>query len=223
MLYMPLRQAEEIRLLKLYGRVNTAKASSVRQWDDLTIACELYSIGFDAAKEQGYHTLSYTWGTDSDLCSISVNGLEVMVTRNLSLALLNLREENDITLWVDAICINQKDYSEKNHQVAFMSNIYAHAQTTKVWLGLSDHTSAATVAKITDIGRRIKSSGNTAQFQLLAFQKCIGEHFVEDREGKIEELVDDMFQEASLDPEESIQFLKSLHSILSRPYWSRVW
>lgn len=39
------------------------------------------------------------------------------------------------TLWVDAVCINQADCTEKGHQVRYMGDIYSLAKTTFVWLG----------------------------------------------------------------------------------------
>lgn len=37
--------------------------------------------------------------------------------------------------WIDALCINQRDTSERNHQVAQMGNIYAGARRVHIWLG----------------------------------------------------------------------------------------
>ena len=38
-------------------------------------------------------------------------------------------------LWIDAVCINQADDEEKNHQVALMAKIYQKAKSTIIWLG----------------------------------------------------------------------------------------
>jgi hypothetical protein len=38
--------------------------------------------------------------------------------------------------WYDALCINQDDVLEKNHQVALMSEIYSKASNVAIWLGL---------------------------------------------------------------------------------------
>ena len=38
-------------------------------------------------------------------------------------------------LWADAICINQNDVLEKNHQVQYMKSIYSSADRVIVWLG----------------------------------------------------------------------------------------
>jgi hypothetical protein len=38
-------------------------------------------------------------------------------------------------LWIDALCINQDDMMERNHQVARMGDIYRNATRVIVWLG----------------------------------------------------------------------------------------
>jgi len=59
-----------------------------------------------------------------------------MVTTNLWTALLNLRKpDQPCTLWVDAVCIDQANVLERNHQVSVMGKIYRNATRTIVWLG----------------------------------------------------------------------------------------
>ena len=38
-------------------------------------------------------------------------------------------------LWIDALCINQNDDSEKEKQVAMMGTIFERAQNVVIWLG----------------------------------------------------------------------------------------
>jgi hypothetical protein len=42
---------------------------------------------------------------------------------------------------VDNLCINQENIEEKNHQVAMMDEIYAHAGTFCIWLGEASKSS----------------------------------------------------------------------------------
>ncbi|KAM0253873.1 hypothetical protein ACHAQJ_007104 [Trichoderma viride] len=42
------------------------------------------------------------------------------------------------TLWIDAICINQQDVSERNVQVAMMARIFQTAHVVLGWLGVAD-------------------------------------------------------------------------------------
>jgi hypothetical protein len=57
------------------------------------------------------------------------------ITENLEIALRHLRRvEMKRTMCIDALCINQEDISERNHQIQLMSGIYATAKETVVWL-----------------------------------------------------------------------------------------
>jgi hypothetical protein len=37
-------------------------------------------------------------------------------------------------IWIDAICINQKDPNERNYQIVLMSRIYATASVVQIYL-----------------------------------------------------------------------------------------
>lgn len=51
-------------------------------------------------------------------------------------ALSALRKENDsITLWIDAICIDQGSEEDKSEQIPLMGGIYTRASAVWVWLG----------------------------------------------------------------------------------------
>jgi len=82
-------------------------------------------------------TLSYQWGKPKrNLRKIQCNGVGFLVTSNLYSALVHLRNpDSDISLWIDAICINQKNDSEKGSQVQRMGEIYYRSKRTVIWLG----------------------------------------------------------------------------------------
>ncbi|KAF4873556.1 Heterokaryon incompatibility protein 6, OR allele [Colletotrichum siamense] len=85
-----------------------------------------------------YEALSYTWGDASDPLPITVGsgGARIMVTRNCHGALRNLRlQTSDRLLWIDAICINQKDDLEKTVQVRMMGRVYAASYQVVIYLG----------------------------------------------------------------------------------------
>ena len=127
--YEPISNTREIRILAL----NPAETGDV-------ITCVLSRVFLDA--EPKYEALSYTWDTDSstssqqDLKTINCSGHKMLVKENLFAALRRLRyPDRPRSLWVDAICINQADKEEKNHQVALMGKIYANAREVIIWLG----------------------------------------------------------------------------------------
>jgi hypothetical protein len=98
-----------------------------------------------------YKALSYTWGTPYGPEELARLGLSsqthqtysiicdwrvLPVTENLYDALAELRsQEVTAFLWIDAICINQKDEDEKSLQVQMMARIYSNAEAVIVWLG----------------------------------------------------------------------------------------
>jgi Heterokaryon incompatibility protein (HET) len=85
-----------------------------------------------------YECLSYMWGSPLNPQSISMDGRIVHVRRNLRDALEAIRPEIGVKprrVWIDALCINQKDVDERNTQVARMGRIFHNAAKVLVWLG----------------------------------------------------------------------------------------
>ena len=87
-----------------------------------------------------YKALSYTWGDVSGQRVIECNGYRALVGRNLFSALSRLRDtRSPITLWTDALCINQSTtgeaITEREKQVQMMDKIYSRAELVYVDLG----------------------------------------------------------------------------------------
>jgi hypothetical protein len=65
-----------------------------------------------------------------------VDGVDLDVTANLFDALDYFRiHARQAAVWIDAICINQRDIPERSSQLRIMPHIYARAASTLVWLG----------------------------------------------------------------------------------------
>jgi hypothetical protein len=91
-----------------------------------------------------YAALSYTWGEySSPRDVVLLNGrIELEITANCRDALLALRRRfGKLTIWVDAICINQADVAERNSQVPLMEDVYAQAESVLAWIGPGDDSS----------------------------------------------------------------------------------
>ena len=85
-----------------------------------------------------YTALSYVWGDQNNLRLISIDGVPIQVTANLHTALRDIRHCGRASkIWVDAICIDQSNTEERNHQVQQMRSIYASAAETIIYLGPS--------------------------------------------------------------------------------------
>ncbi|PMD36992.1 HET-domain-containing protein [Hyaloscypha variabilis F] len=97
-----------------------------------TIQCHLRIVRLSRAGR--YEALSYEWGSlNDDTSLIILNGKLFRVQKNLSRALKALRSESvEQTFWIDALCINQEDKTEKNHQVPLMGDIYRGAHLVRV-------------------------------------------------------------------------------------------
>lgn len=84
-----------------------------------------------------FAALSYVWGEYSEIPNtIRCGSHEFPITKNCDDALRSLRGfYGPITIWVDAICINQQDEEEKTNQIHLMEEIYTWAHTVYAWLG----------------------------------------------------------------------------------------
>lgn len=105
-----------------------------------------------------YEALSWNWGTESRDCGIRVlqsnnhPQRRLAISRELALALKHLRNpDHDRILWIDALCINQADHEERNHQVQMMSRIYNCANQVCVWLGQDNDDSTTAISFIREI------------------------------------------------------------------------
>jgi hypothetical protein len=98
-----------------------------------TIECTFTYL--DLQDDGDYVALSYTWGLATPSVPILVNGAVTLVTENLYMALLYLRKGGMSKVWVDALCINQKNLTERSIQVSQMARIYQRASMVFVWLG----------------------------------------------------------------------------------------
>ena len=83
-----------------------------------------------------YTCLSYVWGPPHQGSIILVNGNQHKVRRNLFSFLEVARTRHtDKLLWIDALCIDQDNVVERNHQVQQMGDIYSNATDVLAWLG----------------------------------------------------------------------------------------
>ncbi|KIM93138.1 hypothetical protein OIDMADRAFT_173399 [Oidiodendron maius Zn] len=104
------------------------------------IQCEFSTCSINDAPR--YNALSYEWGSRSHLKDINVIGQQIAIRSNLWRFLLRLRSHAYYDyLWCDAICIDQDNDRERNHQVQLMSQIYRRAHMVLVWLGEENYNS----------------------------------------------------------------------------------
>ncbi|KAI0199748.1 hypothetical protein F4808DRAFT_198479 [Astrocystis sublimbata] len=85
---------------------------------------------------RGYEYMYIGFGGALPDGTISCDGHDMPVGGELLRALQYVRGDKDsLRIWVDALCINQQDITERNEHVKMMTNIYRDALRVRVWLG----------------------------------------------------------------------------------------
>ncbi|KAI1327249.1 heterokaryon incompatibility protein-domain-containing protein [Xylariaceae sp. FL0255] len=132
--YNPLRD-NEIRLLssQVDGDQVTWSLSQV----SLDEAGDSHVLKFDA--------LSYVWGDLTHMFDLVLGNQKLQIHQNLHEALPYLARRRDPRpIFVDAVCINQRDEKEKIAQIRQMHRIYRQASHVWIWLGCAmSHTAEA--------------------------------------------------------------------------------
>ncbi|KAH7356189.1 heterokaryon incompatibility protein-domain-containing protein [Pyrenochaeta sp. MPI-SDFR-AT-0127] len=142
-------KASELRLLRIAPGDKTKR---------IECALKIVSVERINTSHLKYQALSYAWEPDppakviytSDISDddqsevITNDNLDsrtsklrpFLVRSNLFQALRSIRNPlKSVWIWVDAICINQSNDSEKNHQLPKMGAIFARAWNVTIWLG----------------------------------------------------------------------------------------
>jgi hypothetical protein len=108
--------------------------------------------------------VSYVWGSSEDPSYAYIHDNETRITpitRNIDIALRRLRDESRTrVIWVDALCINQRDTIEKSRQVALMGDIYSLASCVLMWLGPEEDGSDDALKLLESLGEEIEVDWN---------------------------------------------------------------
>jgi hypothetical protein len=121
-----------------------------------------------------YTALSYACGPRPANFNLKLNGREWNVRQNLSNFLrqhMKMDRDPHEWLWIDAICINQTNPSERTHQVRLMADIYGKASRVIVWLGAAYEDSDAAMRGLLT-SRDHERSPETASWILALVGLC---------------------------------------------------
>ncbi|KAL5118163.1 hypothetical protein ACEQ8H_003998 [Pleosporales sp. CAS-2024a] len=125
-----------------------------------------------------YKALSYTWGHGIEESNIHINGKDLTITQSLANALFYLRSRSSQSLhiWIDQICINQKDLVEKTEQVQLMGRIYRNTEEALIWLGPAENGSDTLFDVFNEMG------GFAERFDLYNYYTKERHHILQDIE-----------------------------------------
>lgn len=183
-------------------------------------------------------------GNENSSSHIYVNGNRIAITQNLYDALVELRHREYSLVWVDMLCIDQRNSLEQAVQIQQMTLTYSRAYKVVAWLGKEDED-------FLEISRILK--------QLLEFRESVGpECKVLDRSDLLWYLVYMWLKAISADletlplyrrlktrspvaakllrkvnkefsegdeilAEHQAYFLQRLNGVVRREYWQRAW
>ncbi|KAM0145510.1 hypothetical protein ACHAPG_011586, partial [Botrytis cinerea] len=164
-----------------------------------------------------YEALSYVWGLAGHNESLECNGQDFKITASLDTALKRVRSaHSSILIWVDQICINQSDISERSQQVSIMKEIYSGAEIVSAWLGPGDPERVKSVAETMKILANGVSSLLKERFSLI----FINDDHPMERPPSFPQ--DEFLRQMSL-PIRSSPIWNDFNSMLTLPYFSRIW
>ena len=229
-MYRPLDDSrEEIRLLELLP--------SLEHGSHLRCRVKHASI-----KDAKYQALSYAWGDQTDREDLegeyeyqdlfsgqrSREVFRTTVGRSLASALRHLRDKNLVlTLWADAICIDQGNNDEKSVQVKLMATIYKTASEVIVWLGPAGEGSDDAMEALAEVGK------DAEQFYFENSVSHIFRKLSQPSTWEVDDPVDDrglsmkpFLERISGQSSGSGQGIfppAALEALTKRLWWSRVW
>lgn len=201
--YWPLDPARnEIRLVRLLPPLDNGVPEGSQP-----LFCHLEHISLD--EKPTYFALSYVFGVAEPPSFLGVNGQMLKITNNLEAALRNLQTNSNLGhIWIDAVCINQRDAEEKSVQVPRMFSVYDHAKGVMAWLGPSVAQSDRAMQWMSDIGREVLSYGDLRE----TLAGCHDE--------KLSQLVTAIVSRPKAGNKMPIS---ALIKLFGRDFWRRVW
>ncbi|CAG7561078.1 unnamed protein product [Fusarium equiseti] len=174
-----------------------------------------------------YFAVSYTWGDGGFTEDIIINGHPTKITKNClyTLEQINRRYPSDgcsqepTYLWIDSICINQKDDGEKGHQVAMMGDIYAKATKVLACIGPAADNSSTLRTLLDDIKiHKPQLYVDKEKLRSGCWFYGVGDWGIE------KSSLQSYLQDSVVSQDEmAIELRKACFAFAERSYWSRVW
>lgn len=131
--YAPLPGPDYIRLLDVDVR---------KSWCGSQVICDFRTVPLDDLPE--YTAISYCWGGQAEVARLQFSDgrHSLPLSQTLSDLFASLQKRSaKFTIWIDALCINQKDLEEKAAQVRRIGAVFSSAREVLLWLGGSDEVS----------------------------------------------------------------------------------
>ncbi|KAK7217886.1 hypothetical protein V2G26_005889 [Clonostachys chloroleuca] len=133
--YKPLSTLNAIRLIELNPSIDS----------DSQLTCQIFEHLLSEQHVE-YSAISYTWGVQKLYQSLEIRSddNDVSYLRTTATVDALLRQFRAPTkpryLWIDAICLDQSNETEKSTQVPIMGEVFQGAKVVDIWLGPENNT-----------------------------------------------------------------------------------
>lgn len=229
----PLRQSSQGQSQAYHYRSlrkNSIRVLKLRSSSDneSILAGELVEVSLD--QTPAYEAVSYAWEGQTPSRIMLCEGCELPITANAEASLKHFRPEDEgktRTLWIDAICINQKDERERDQQVAIMWQLYKGAQRVLAWLSNTEMLTADNIAAFAKLSTLIKEMNKPGALSARVTSDTLhgdalvimpGERARDSSTGgeRLNDLVQDVNRDCELSPciRAPVHFYQSVHSWL---------
>ncbi|RDW82327.1 hypothetical protein BP6252_03439 [Coleophoma cylindrospora] len=186
------------------------------------ISCKLRTVSL--GDKPKYEALSYVWGDPTKTRTILLDRVRFNVTENLYLALLRLRDPfKSRDLWIDSICINQKDPDERSRQVKLMGCIYEGASEGLLWVGEDNEEAQEGVSwadSSVDPGPNTRTSCDDVGYLFEIFRSLANDQHLHFLSVEDCNTVQNKLSRLSL---LDTRVLKCFKSFAQREWWDRAW
>ncbi|KAF4943501.1 hypothetical protein FGADI_13377 [Fusarium gaditjirri] len=221
------RNSTEIRLVRLLE-------SSCQ---DSPLSLELCHASIN---DTNYAALSYVWGDVANTVEIVLNHLSFRIGRNFHTALKQLQQNNfHGWLWIDSVCIQQLDISEKSYQVGQMGTIFSKADCVFSWLCQSTRETDRAMDFVSRVGPRALKLGpldlserdDVSDYAAakkefhICLQNLLPHSDTETKWSELAQFALDILCEPGLqlDASHDQSLVAGIDDLLARDYWCRVW
>jgi hypothetical protein len=191
----------QIRVLSLHKNIYRPRISGNLKTIDLIDHAEV--SGYGKAREAPlYHALSYAAGDVKNKTAFKCDGRTFFIGFSLWQALVRLTDlDIPCPIWVDAICINQRDSKEKTRQIQQMAEVYKQAQRVWIWLGEARKYTLPAIKEIPRLVRALSGDHRSSTFQ---------------RD------YDRYFDDSNM-PIAKLAVWDGISDLVNRPYFGRLW
>ncbi len=199
----------EVRILVLFPQ------DYVEGSDD--VHCQLVRLDLNATGQHGltkhpFIALSYVWGNPERQKKIFINGKRKQVTSNLYDALIHIRDLlSPVSLWIDALCINQDGVEERQREIQKMASIYRDATAVLLWLGPAEGDRRDIMGSI-----KMEFAGAADLISRIAMSHSELYKVYEEKNQNAWTLMNEAYEDSS-------PFGLALWALFSLPAWKRVW